>query len=1353
MKQSHPAVLFTFGVLALLTPFIARGDDELVRYYFRERQALALDRSRVAIRSDKVVEATVALRELGIDSAPSAMAIAAWWLVDVPPRLASDNAAIRALIDRLASDGRVPFVSPVFIGHDGGPVIVTPDLLVAFQRELNAANVEVTLTKFDAGAIVERDFGDMPLTYRLRHPSRNGLDVLETANTLAQRLEVLFAEPNWIFTGRGSFIPNDPGFPNCWGLHNTGQFGGTPDMDMDAPEAWDITTGDGNIAIVVIDVGVQKDHPDLKSVAGADFTGENGGGAPVNPCDKHGTPVAGCAHATINNGTGTVGIAPTCHLLSARTFISTQQCNGSWESETAWTVEALAWSVGVFAEVTNNSNFYGWEAAAITQKYADTRSEGLVHFAAAGNNGQGSLVYPAKLPSILSVAALTNKGERANFSNYGTGLDLSAPGVYIYSTDRTGGNGYNGSDYGFFDGTSFASPYAAGVAALVRSIDPNLTVSEVENILKETCVDLGPPGYDTGYGHGFVNARNALESSCLPPDMPTNVIASNGKYCESVSITWTPHGGDYFRIYRAGTNGCNDAVLIGEDNLSPFTDYPGDGVARYYWVRAVNDCGDKESESDCSNSSTGWAEVPLGVVQNVTASKGDYSDMVLVDWNGLQYSDIDEVWRNESDDLGGALLKASVENASEYQDHDVQCGKIYYYWVRGWNECGYGGFSSPAADGYSSGITPGTAQVNASAGDCGGVTVLWTDVEDAQHYAIFRNTIDAPPVEPIVPITDGSPFFDDTAEPLTHYWYWVQAVNACGAGKFSDSAEGWRAPDAPIINTQPPHREVCIGADVEFCIDATGAGALHYAWTKDGVPVGTDADCYMLIGATQEDDAAQIVCEVTDDCGIITSDSATLTVTPCNDCNGNGIDDAIDIANGISVDCNGDGTPDECQIESDALFAEGGAPGDDFSHVAVDGSWAIVGAEQHNGQAGAVYGFDLVGSTWAPGGALSPDDQHSGDFYGASVAMSGDLAVVGAPRHDAKANNAGAVYVFRRVNDHWAQEDRLLAPDGAANDQFGISVAISGDAILVGAWLDNTPLGSDSGSAYMFRYVNGAWTFEGSLTAADGAATDWFGRSVALNGSWVLIGAPRKGDVDGDGEGPGAAYVFKRAGNSWTQHYRLLFPDAQPTDGAGRSVAITPGRAWVGAPKVQDTGGVYVFKRNDTVWDPEAILVPPDGNPGDAFGRSLAFSSERKAAVVGAPGNDLHGPGAGAAYLFLLAGTEWSSGMRLPTADLIDEVDAFGTDCAIDFQTALVGAPLAQGPNGDQQGKVLAFAAGETCPECYPDLDGNGLLDLFDFLTFVNLFNIGSGFADCDQNGGLDLFDFLCFVNAFNEGC
>ena len=150
--------------------------------------------------------------------------------------------------------------------------------------------------------------------------------------------------------------------------------------------------------------------------------------------------------------------------------------------------------------------------SAITNAFNTTRAAGVLHVAAAGNDGTSTIGWPANLGSLISVAAMSSNGTLANFSTFGNGLFISAPGEGIRTTDRTGSAGYSSGNTSTVDGTSFASPYTAGGAALVLSVDPTLSPDELEDVLSSTAVDYGNPGYDITFGHGFVNARAALEA-------------------------------------------------------------------------------------------------------------------------------------------------------------------------------------------------------------------------------------------------------------------------------------------------------------------------------------------------------------------------------------------------------------------------------------------------------------------------------------------------------------------------------------------------------------------------------------------------------------------------------------------------------------------------------------------------------------------------------------------------------------------------------------------------------------------------------------------------------------------------
>jgi len=511
----------TSVTLGAATSGAASGEDQLYYHYFKERRPLKLDTQRVAILQTRTATAAglgQAVSRFGLAPQETRGLPIAGWSLAGTPAASHTEPATRDLVSRMSGDIAFEFVAPVFAGEDGGPNIVTPDLLVGFEPSVTEQRAEAILAELNAGDILQRRFGNMNGAYHLRTRLKSGLDVLDVANKLAERPEVRFAEPDMIFTGHGDLIPNDPGFTNLWGMQNTV---GTIGLDMKGPQAWDITTGSSNIIVVIIDVGVQANHPDINQIPGTNFTSDASfDGGPVNICDNHGTAVAGCVSARINNNLGTVGIAPGCRCASARAFIANNSCDNTWTTFSSWTVNALAWAQSIGARVSNNSNNYGLpvQSSAIAAMYSSTRAAGMVHFASAGNDATNAITYPASLPGVNAVAALQDAGGLASFSNHGTGLAFSAPGVGIYTTDRSGISGYTNGDYVFSDGTSLASPYAAGIAALVLSINPSLSATNVEQIMQQSCVDLGLPGYDTTYGWGLVNAYNAVVLAlALPP--------------------------------------------------------------------------------------------------------------------------------------------------------------------------------------------------------------------------------------------------------------------------------------------------------------------------------------------------------------------------------------------------------------------------------------------------------------------------------------------------------------------------------------------------------------------------------------------------------------------------------------------------------------------------------------------------------------------------------------------------------------------------------------------------------------------------------------------------------------------
>jgi subtilisin family serine protease len=436
---------------------------------------------------------------------------------------AEKGSAIHTVIESLlnSGDATIDFVSPVFRDKRGDPIVLTSTVLIGFKEELSVAEREGLKQSLPEGAQLQKMEFPQPNDQRWQIQSRDGFAVLARANALARIPGVAYAEPDMIVTGHANLVPGDPMFGQSWGLRNTGQSGGQSGFDMKATAAWDITTGSASVIVLVMDSGIQQNHPDINQVQGKDFTTDfpsNQFGGPFGPNDNHGTWVAGCISGKINNSLGTTGIAPGVKVASARCGTAYQN-DGSFFAQESWFADALYWGQSIGARVSNNSNGFDSVSNAVDSAYASTRAAGMIHFAAAGNSGDGFLGYPANSASVNAVGAATRYGGRAWFSQYGPGLKYLAPGSEIYTTDRTGFAGGATGDYLIVDGTSFASPYAAGVAALIISQNPNMTVAQVENQLQASCLDMGLAGYDTGYGYGMIDAFRALTTT--PPPTPT----------------------------------------------------------------------------------------------------------------------------------------------------------------------------------------------------------------------------------------------------------------------------------------------------------------------------------------------------------------------------------------------------------------------------------------------------------------------------------------------------------------------------------------------------------------------------------------------------------------------------------------------------------------------------------------------------------------------------------------------------------------------------------------------------------------------------------------------------------------
>lgn len=322
------------------------------------------------------------------------------------------------------------------------------------------------------------------------------------------------------------------------------------------------------------------------------------------------------------------------------------------------------------------------------------------------------------------------------------------------------------------------------------------------------------------------------------------------------------------------------------------------------------------------------------------------------------------------------------------------------------------------------------------------------------------------------------------------------------------------------------------------------------------------------------------------------------------------------------------------------LSAHDGAARDEFGYgVAISGDTIAIGSRKNDGaneDQGFVSIFERAGDVWTETAKLTSSDGAAGDLFGHSVAIHGDTVVAGAPQVDVGPYASyGAAYVFVRAGNGWAQQAILKAPDGFTSDSFGLTVAIDADTVVIGASRHDVGSSVNQGAVYVFVRQGGNWIQQEKLTANDGVSFDEFGRSVAISGDTILIGS-----LAGIGANAyqGAAYVFVRKGSVWTQQAKLTAPDGADNDRFGFAVALAGDTAVIGSfgddvGANANQGSVYVFERQQGAWTRRAKFTTSDGNTFDDLGYSVAISGET--IVAGASGDDeAANLDQGSAYLF-----------------------------------------------------------------------------------------------------------------------
>ena len=499
-------------------------------------------------------------------------------------------------ISNYLKGGNIPYITT-------GEILLTPKsgtLISTLLNNLNLANkIQSTSTAFDITVL----------------KTIEGEDVFAIANKIYESGQVKWCHPNF-------FVPiehftNDPLYSQQFYLKNTGQGGGTAGIDINVEPAWNITKGNPNIKIAVIDDGVE-DHEDLSGRVLNGFTPRdqtNGNGRPTNS-GKHGEACAGIIGASQDNNIGITGIAPNCKIVPVNIFYG-----GETTLDIANAIN-WAWNQGQ-ADVLSNS--WGYGTSSQTETGFDVIIQAINNARTQGRNGKGSIVvfasgngsssvsFPANVQDVITVGAIQKTGSLWGYSNTGPEMDVVAVSGNvnllgdITTTDRMGSLGYESGNYtGRFGGTSAACPQVSGVAALILSVNSILTEYQVRNIIQSTATDIGASGFDNSYGYGRVNACSAVskaliisgdKSFCttsnnyLIPNLPVgasvtwsatpnNIVNINCTTCQQTTLSKSGNG--IISLTATISNVCSGQITVVMNNIIVGTPIPKIQSVTYY---------------------------------------------------------------------------------------------------------------------------------------------------------------------------------------------------------------------------------------------------------------------------------------------------------------------------------------------------------------------------------------------------------------------------------------------------------------------------------------------------------------------------------------------------------------------------------------------------------------------------------------------------------------------------------------------------------------------------------------------------------------------------------------------------
>ena len=704
---------------------------------------------------------------------------------------------------------------------------------------LNKENSAVNFRRAHMGAKnlnMEKELG-LNRWYIMEIPADK--DVLAVVEQYKNDPNIEFANPEYLMYTQA--IPNDTyHVSHHWGHNNTVQMlswktgdtynhTGTPvgtyGFDTNAHAGWDGSQGYGSSQVVIgiIDSGVDTGHEDIADVSGYDF-----GDGDTNPFDNsaepgHGTCCAGVAAGIANNGKGVAGTAGACKIMPLKVADS----SGSMAFTSI--EDALIWGADQGADVLSMSLGAGVSPgyspatdAAIVYAY----NSGCVVLAATGNENATSISYPANHANCLAVGAASPDGKRKDKttvdgeywwgSNYGTttpdgaaSVDFLAPTI-LPATDISGSGGYQSGDYYlYFNGTSCATPYAAGFAALIKSKYPTYTPAQIASLMKSTCIDVETAGWDKEAGYGMIDLQAALNPGGTPPGAPTLVSPGNGSTVADLTPTFDWNDvtdATSYTILVDNASNFSSPEINASPTTSTYTPASDLAAGTYYWkVLATNSSGSSAYSAAWTVTLTAPLPIPDVPVLISPTSGSTVEDLTpTFDWNDAANATSYHIQIATKSNMTGLVVDTDVAS-STYTPGSNMAEDVYYWRVLSTNATGSSAYTSTwNVNVIAPPPLPGTPTLISPANGSGTSDTTpsfdWSDASDATGYEILiDNNSDFS--SPTISTTTVTSDYTATTLALGTYYWKVRGTNVTGSGSYSAS---WsfsigNPPSAPVL--------------------------------------------------------------------------------------------------------------------------------------------------------------------------------------------------------------------------------------------------------------------------------------------------------------------------------------------------------------------------------------------------------------------------------------------------------------------------------------------------------------------------------------------------------------------------